>query len=164
VPALPPDQRLAAGVLTVIAVFAVVAVVAWRPAVFALPGLAAVAALGLFDALVVTTRGHEPEAPGPRAGGAVWYGGPRGGPGRTVDPHAPTTVVPRLESRTGLLAAPTPSTPPPTAGGFPHAPPRPDAHEVGRPSSRGTPPRPSPTPDDLDMATMAIDMRAFLDT
>jgi hypothetical protein len=198
VPALPPTQRLAVGLLTVVAVFTVVALVAWKPALLVLPGLVAVAALGVFDRIVVATPAGEahPQVRGAAAG--------RAGPAVTVDPNAPTTAVPRIsaapsrrpppdrhadrvEAPTRFTRTPGPIGPPPPPPGPPAGRPEPGGHdrrhdhgfdhppeydyeyeadygaEYGRRSHPPTRPVQPPTDIEVDMATMAIDMRAFLD-
>lgn len=56
VPALPPPQRHAIGVVTIAVVFVLVALTSWRPAVFGVPAIAVIAALGILDNVVVMTR------------------------------------------------------------------------------------------------------------
>jgi hypothetical protein len=178
------------GLLTVVAVFAVVALVAWKPAVLVLPGLVAVAALGIFDRIVVAVPADQ-DRPA-RRGAAAGHGGFVAGPALGVDPNAPTTAVPRLsapptryagrvDSPTRVTRSPGPAGPPPAPNppaGRPEHDPRYDQHQhydydysdydyKNEREPRSHPPRrpvQPPTDLDVDMATMAIDMRAFLDT
>ncbi|WP_250284460.1 hypothetical protein [Frankia sp. CiP1_Cm_nod2] len=80
------------------AVFAVVALTAWRPALFALPGFALILALGGLDRVIVTARGRSP-APDQARTGPLGLAAPgAAGPGPNVDADMATTVLPRLSA------------------------------------------------------------------
>ncbi len=135
-------------------VFALVALTAWRPAVFALPGFVVIAGLGGLDQAIVTTRarsraraGAEPLGfPAAREKHDRTAFGPDGG----VDGDAVTMALPRLP----------PLDPPvrrPGRGAARH--PAPAVDDVLPLSAPGDP----GLDDPLTMQTMVIDMRALLE-
>ncbi|SBW27284.1 putative membrane protein [Candidatus Protofrankia californiensis] len=159
-------QRHTIGAFTIVIVFALVALTAWRPAIFALPGFVVIAGLGGLDQAIVTTRARSQARAGAEPLGfpAAREGFPAArekhdhsalGPGHAfgpsgVDPDAATTALPRLP------------------------PPDPPVGKPGRGANRG----PAPAADDvlplsapgglglddpLTMQTMVIDMRALLE-
>ncbi|AEH10860.1 hypothetical protein FsymDg_3581 [Candidatus Protofrankia datiscae] len=76
-------------------VFAVVALTAWRPALFALPGFVLILALGGLDRVIVTARGRSP-APDQAQTGPL--GLAPSGADRDVDTDMATMVLPRLSA------------------------------------------------------------------
>lgn len=113
VPALPPPQRHAVGVATVAAVFVLVALTSWKPAVFGIPSLVVIGCLGILDYAVVMTR-PEPRATlgrdhgrrdgGRRDGGRRDQGRDAGADDAASEP-GPGTRRARRAARAGLPAA-----------------------------------------------------------
>lgn len=173
VPALPPPQRHAVGAATILAVFTLVALTAWRPWVYGLPSLAVIAALGFLDYTVVMTRPvhDDPAVLAARAGlpaADAWYDSYDAGPATTMLPRLPldapppdgSGAPPLSAAQTTAMPRPTRALHPAYEGGFSAEDdilswddPDPDESGADDPSRPGR---------DALVHTMAVDMRGFL--
>ncbi|WP_239393714.1 hypothetical protein [Frankia sp. CiP3] len=151
VPALPPAQHNAIRAVSIVLVFALVALTTWRPALFAAPALVVIVGLAGLDQSVVTAGGRARPA-GTGTGDPLGRGAAEGvsgldDPDSHADTAAITLALPRGRSA-GSRLRPSPDDSRATAGD--------DVLSWSPLDEAGL-------DDPIATHTMAIDMRVLLD-